>query len=108
MASERRGEGLGSAQESGDTGAHLAKGVEDAVQDDEEREDGLDGPDSAAQDEAQETPEEEAEGHGLLAANPVHEEAADDAAWEVEAVDHRAIADVLHQGVVGVQLGDDG
>ena len=54
-------------------------------------EDGLDwvtydGAESAAEDETEETPEEETECHGLFAADAVHEETADYAAGEVEAV----------------------
>jgi hypothetical protein len=44
----------------------------------------------------------------LLAADSVHQEAADDAAGEVEAVYDGAEADVLHEGVVWVERGDDG
>lgn len=45
-----------------------------------------DGAESAAEDETEETPEEEAECHGLFAADAIHEETADYAAGEVEAV----------------------
>ena len=72
MAAERRREALGGAEEGRDAGAHFAEGVEDAVEDDEEREDGLDGVQGAANDEAHYRPAEEAEGHGLFSANAVH------------------------------------
>jgi len=44
----------------------------------------------------------------LLASDFVHEEAADDAPREVEAVDYCAVANVLDDGVVRVELGYDG
>ena len=86
MAPKGRGEGFCRAEEGGDAGAHFAEGVEDAVEDDEEGEDALDGGEGAAEDEADKRPEGEAEAHGLFAADAVHEEAADKAAWEVELV----------------------
>ncbi len=45
-----------------------------------------DGAERTAEDETEETPEEEAECHGLFAADAVHEETADYAAGEVETV----------------------
>ena len=126
VASEWGGERLGRAEESRDAGAHLAEGVEDAVQDDEEREDGLDGVQGAADDEAHDGPAEEAEGHGLLAADAVHKKTADDTAGEVETVDYglaccqrsclpglrrgctHSVSNVLCRGVVWVELGNDG
>jgi hypothetical protein len=53
-------------------------------------------------------PKEESEGHGLLASDFVHEEAADDAAREVEAAYHYAVVNVLDDSIVRVKLGDDG
>ena len=41
MPAERRGEGFGGCEESGDAGAHFTEGVEDAVEDYEEGEYGL-------------------------------------------------------------------
>ena len=108
VASQRGGERLGGAEEGGDAGAHLTQGVEDTVHDDEQREHALDGPECAAEDEAEDAPEEEAERHCLLTADLVHEETAHDAAREVEAVDHCAVADVLDERVVGIQLADNG
>lgn len=108
VAAKWSGEGFRSAKEGRDTRAHLAESVENAVEDDKEREDGLDRSNRAAQDEAKESPEEEAERHGLLAADLVHEESADDAAGKVEAVHDGSVADVLDEGVVWVELTDDG
>jgi len=106
--SERRGERLCAAQKRSDAGTHLAKGLEDAVQHDEEREDVLDGRERAADDETRDGLAGEAERHGLLAPDAVHEEAAGDAAGEIEAVHRGAEVDVLDEGVVGVELSDDG
>lgn len=44
----------------------------------------------------------------MLATDHVHEEASDEAAWEVEAVDQSAVPDVLHQSIVWIELADDG
>ncbi len=84
MTSEGRGKGLSRAEECSYAGTHLAEGVEDAVQDDEEWEDGLDWVQRTAEDEAKDRPACEAEAHGLFAADAVHEEAADETAGEVE------------------------
>ena len=88
MAAQGRWEGLGGGEKSGYAGTHFSKGVEDAVKDYEEGEDGLDRPDGAAEDEAEDAPAEEAKSHGLLAAYAVHEEATDHATGKVEAVYH--------------------
>ena len=88
VASEGSWEGLRSAQECGDARAHLSKSVEDTVQDDEEREDSLDGAQSTTDDETEKGPQEEAQSHSLLASNAVHEQTTDNAAGEVEAVDN--------------------
>ena len=88
MTAQGRWEGFRGGEESGYTGAHFSEGIEDAVEDDEEGKDRLDGPERAAQDEAKDTPAEETESHGLFAAYTIHEEAADYAAGEVEAVHH--------------------
>lgn len=77
MAAQRRREGFGSGEESGYAGAHFSKGIEYAVEDYEKREDGLDGTEGAAEDEAEDAPAEKAKGHCLLAADAVHKEAAD-------------------------------
>ena len=88
MTAQRRWEGFRGCEECGYPGAHFSKGVEDAIEDDEEGKDGLDGPERPAEDEAEDTPAEKAEGHCLFAAYPIHEEATDYAAREVEAVHH--------------------
>ena len=62
-----------------------------------------DGAKSAAEDETEETPENEAEGHGLFAADAVHEETADYAAGEVEAVYYGLSGEV--RGMVSVDWG---
>ena len=89
------------------TRTHFAESVEDSVQHDEEGEDTLDGLQGTSNDEAKDGPEEEAEGHSLLAANAVHEKTTDQGTGEVEAVDDGAETDVLHKSVVGVQRADD-
>lgn len=68
----------------------------------------MDGAECAAENEAEDGPKEESEGHSLLASDFIHKEAAYDAAGEVEAVDYCAIANVLDDGIVRVELGDDG
>lgn len=88
MAAQRCWERFRGGKESGDAGTHFSEGVEDAVEDDEEREDFLNGSERAAEDKAEDAPAEEAEGHCLFAAYAVHEEAADYAAGEVEAIHH--------------------
>jgi hypothetical protein len=88
--------------------AHLTKGVEDAVQHNEEWEHGLDRPECSSKSEAQDTPEKETEDHSLLAADFIHEEATNNATWEIEAVDDSPVANVLDQCVVWVQLTDEG
>jgi hypothetical protein len=90
------------------TWTHFAKALEDAVEDNKEGEDTLDWLQSAADDEAQDTPEQETKGHGLLAADAVHEEATDQRAGEVEAVDDGAVSDVLDEAVAGLKRSDDG
>jgi hypothetical protein len=42
------------------------------------------------------------------AANSVHEETADDAAWQVEAVYDGSVSDVLDYGIIWIELGDYG
>jgi len=86
----------------------LRRDPKSAVQHDEERENKLDGRERGADDETHSGPAEEAERHGLLAPDAVHEEAAGDAAGEIEAIHRGAEADVLDEGVVGVELSDDG
>ena len=108
VASERGGEGFRGGEEGGHAGTHLTEGEEDTVHDDEEWEDRLDGAESTAEDETPDTPQGEAKGHGLLAADLVHEVTADDASGQVEAVDDCTEADVLNQSVLGAQLTDDG
>jgi hypothetical protein len=102
------GEGFRCAKERRDSRTHFAQGVEDSVEDNEKGEHGLDGPECAAENKAENAPKEESEGHGLLASDFVHKEAANDAAGEVEAVDYCAVANVLDDGIVRVELGDDG
>jgi hypothetical protein len=94
VATERRWEGLGRAQKGRHARPHLAEGVEDAVENDEEGEDGLNGPEGAANDESHDGPAEEAKGHGLLSTDAVHQDTADDAARQVEAVDDSLDEDV--------------
>ena len=90
------------------TRTHFSQTVEDSVQHDEEGEYTLDGLKGTSNDEAKDGPEEETKGHGLLAADAVHEKATDQGTREVEAVDDGAVADVLHKSVVGVQRSDNG
>ena len=72
MAAQRRRERFRGREESGYPRAHFSEGIEGAVEDDEEGEDSLDGPERAAEDEAEDAPAEEAEGHCLFAAYAVH------------------------------------
>jgi hypothetical protein len=44
----------------------------------------------------------------LFPANAVHQETADNAAGEVEAVNYRAIANVLREGIIRIKLRNDG
>lgn len=88
--------------------AHLSQRIEDAIEHDKQRENGLDGTEGATNDEAQDRPQEETQSHRLLAADPVHEEAADEAAGEVEAVDDSAEPDVLCNCIVRIQCRHDG
>ena len=67
MAAQRRRGRFRSCEESGYARGHFSEGVEGAVEDDEEGEDSLDGPERAAED----APAEEAEGHCLFAAYAV-------------------------------------
>lgn len=90
------------------TGPHFSEGVEDAVENDEEGEDGEDLVQGAADDESENRPQDEAQRHGLLAANLVHEEAANQSPRDVEQVEHGAVANILHQRVVGVERRNDG
>lgn len=90
------------------TWSHFSKGVEDSVQNDKEREYTRDGVESASNDESKNRPEEETQCHGLLATNLVHEKTANKSSRKVKAVENSAIADVLDEGVVGVQSSDDG
>jgi hypothetical protein len=130
VAAERRREGLGSAQEGGNlfhvgsatvlktlfererqrtyTGTHLAKALEDAVENNKEGENTLDRLKSATDNEAQDTPEQETKSHGLLAADAVHQETADQRARKVEAVDNGSEPNVLDQAVVGLESPDNG
>jgi hypothetical protein len=108
VATQGGWEGLCGAEESCHAGAHLAQSVEDAIQDNKKRKNCLDRANGAAEDEPEDGPEEEAQSHGLLAANPVHEEPPYDAAGEIKAVDDSAIANILDESVVWVQLTDDG
>ena len=88
MAAQRRWKGLGSGEESGYARTHFSKGIEYAVKDYEKGKDGLDGPDCAAKDEAEDAPAEEAKSHCLLTAYAVHEEATDHATGKIEAIHH--------------------
>lgn len=90
------------------TWAHLSKSVEDSVQDDKEREYTRDGVESASNDEGKDRPEEETQCHSLFAANLVHEKTANESSRKVKAVENSTIADVLDEGVVGVQSSNDG
>lgn len=69
-----------------DTWSHLAEGVEDTVQHNEEREDALNWVECTSDDEAQDRPAEETKRHGLLASDLVHQKSTHDAAWEIETV----------------------
>jgi hypothetical protein len=88
MASKRSREGLRSTEKGRDAGAHLTEGVEDAVEDNEEGKDALDGSQSAPDDKSHNGPAEETESHSLLTPDAVHKEPANDAAGEVETVNH--------------------
>lgn len=87
---------------------HLSKSVEDSVQDDKEREYTRDGVESASNNEGKDRPEEETQCHGLLATNLVHEKTANESSRKAKAVENRAIANVLDEGVVGVQGSNNG
>jgi hypothetical protein len=95
-------ERFSSTQKSGNARAHLTESIEDAIEDDEEWEDGLNWPESSAEDETQEAPEEEAESHSLLSTDLVHEESANDTTREIEAVDHSSVSDVSNKCIVRV------
>lgn len=56
MPAKGRGEGFRYAQERHDPGPHFAQGVEDAVEDDEKWEHGLDGPECSAENKAENAP----------------------------------------------------
>lgn len=70
--------------------------------------DALDGTNGAAEDKAHDGPDGKAKHHGLLAADAVHEKAAEKGPGEVEAVDHGAKTNVLQVAVFRVERTNDG
>jgi hypothetical protein len=90
------------------TRTHLSERVEDAVENYKQRENTLNRLQGTSDDETKNSPEEKAESHGLLAADSVHEQSANDGTREVETVHNSAVANVLNQGVVGVELSNNG
>jgi hypothetical protein len=104
MATQWSREGLCGAEEGSHTRPHLTQGIEDAVEDNEEREDGLNRSECSTEDKSEDAPEKEAQGHRLLATNAVHEKAADNATREVEAIHDSTIANILDDSVVGIKL----
>ena len=95
VASQRGWEGLGGAEEGRHTGSHLAQRIEDAVHDHEQREHSLNGPEGATEDETPHGPEHEPQRHVLLAADPVHQPAADQATGKVEAIDDGLVRQIV-------------
>lgn len=87
---------------------HFAKAVEKSVEHNEKREDALDWTKGTSDDETEDRPTEEAHGHGLLATDAVHEDTSDNTTREVEAVDNSPESDVLDEGIVGIELANDG
>ncbi len=63
------------------TRAHLAERIEDAIQHNEEGKDGENGLQRSADYEGEKRPQNKAQGHGLLAADSIHEKPANDGAW---------------------------
>lgn len=52
-------------------------------------------------------PTGEAQCHGLFPTNPVHEQATNDTARQVEAIHDCSVANVLNKGPAWIQFGDD-
>lgn len=89
------------------TRAHLSERVEDTIQHDEQREDGLDERKSTTNDKAKDRPSEKAQNHGVSAANAIHEKSSNDAPGEVNTVNNCTETDFLLKGILGIQSGDD-
>ena len=95
MPAKRCREGFRGAEEGCYARTHLAEGVEDPVQNDEERKDGLDLIERPADDEAQDGPEPKTKTHSLFAADTIHEQPPDQASRQVETIHDRTISDIL-------------
>ena len=89
------------------TRTHFTEGVEDAIQDNEERQDKLDLPKSTTGYKTQKSPEAETQSHSLLTADFIHKKTTDEAAWKVETIYNSTIANVLDERIVRVELADD-